>query len=125
MLQVYGVVCVCVLQVYITVLDSNDNPPVFSQSVYDVMVTEDTPPETELLRVTATDRDVTRHSLTFALQGSVDPASVRLFRVDPTTGAIHTAHTLDHESNTQHILTVMVIHTPTHKIKSDPLIPTK
>ncbi|KAL2096237.1 hypothetical protein ACEWY4_008385 [Coilia grayii] len=93
-------------QVHITVLDSNDNPPVFSQSVYDVVVSEDTPPGAELLRVTASDRDL--HGLTFDLQGSVDPASLHLFRIEPSSGAIHTTHTLDHESNTQHILTVMV-----------------
>ncbi|XP_063060813.1 protocadherin Fat 3-like [Engraulis encrasicolus] len=93
-------------QVLVSVLDANDSPPLFVQSVFDVVVTEDTPPGAELLRVAASDRD--QHGLTYDLQGSVDPASRELFRIDTHTGAIHTTHTLDHESNTQHVLTVMV-----------------
>ncbi|KAB5550105.1 hypothetical protein PHYPO_G00049870 [Pangasianodon hypophthalmus] len=94
-------------QVLITVLDQNDNAPVFSQPTYEVMVAEDTPPDTEVLQVLASDRDE-HHRLTFALLGSVDPASMRLFRIDANTGHVYTAQRLDHETNTQHVLSVMV-----------------
>ncbi|XP_035389998.1 protocadherin Fat 3a isoform X2 [Electrophorus electricus] len=94
-------------QVHITILDNNDNAPVFSQPTYDITIAEDTPPDTEVVQVLASDRDE-RHRLTFSLQGSVDPGSMRLFRVDPGTGAIYTARRLDHESRNQHVLSVMV-----------------
>ncbi|XP_053363533.1 protocadherin Fat 3a isoform X2 [Clarias gariepinus] len=94
-------------QVLITVLDQNDNAPVFSQPTYEVMVAEDAPLCTEVLQVLASDRDE-HHRLTFALLGSVDPASMRLFRIDANTGHLYTAQRLDHETNTQHVLSVMV-----------------
>ncbi|KAM4620340.1 protocadherin Fat 3 [Polymixia lowei] len=94
-------------QVFIRVLDSNDNPPIFSQPAYDVSVSEDAPVDTELLRVRASDAD-DRARLSFSIYGSVDPASMRLFRVNPGTGAVYTADRLDYEARTQHILTIMV-----------------
>lgn len=94
-------------QVFIRVQDSNDNPPVFSQPAYDVSVSEEVAVDTELLRLRASDMDE-RSRLSFSIYGSVDPASMRLFRVNPGTGAVYTADRLDYEARTQHILTVMV-----------------
>ncbi|XP_067464274.1 protocadherin Fat 3 [Thunnus thynnus] len=94
-------------QVFIRVQDSNDNPPVFSQPAYDVSVSEDVPVDMELLRVRASDMDE-RARLSFSIYGSVDPASMRLFRVNPGTGVVYTADRLDYEARTQHILTIMV-----------------
>lgn len=95
------------LQVHIVVIDNNDNPPVFSQSTYDVTISEDTPPDTEVLQVFASDRDE-HHQLTYSLQSSIDPSSISLFRISPTLGSIYTAQRLDHEACSQHILTVVV-----------------
>uniref|UniRef100_A0A3Q2DCV8 FAT atypical cadherin 3b n=1 Tax=Cyprinodon variegatus TaxID=28743 RepID=A0A3Q2DCV8_CYPVA len=94
-------------QVFIRIQDSNDNPPVFSQPAYDVSVSEDAPSDFELLRLRASDMDE-RARLSFSIYGSVDPASMRLFRVNPGTGVVYTADRLDYEARTQHILTVMV-----------------
>ncbi|XP_067113778.1 protocadherin Fat 3 [Osmerus mordax] len=98
---------VATTQVFIRVLDSNDNTPVFSQPTYDLSVSEDTPADTELLQVQASDRDE-RARLSYSVHGSVDPASMRLFRVSPGTGVVYTADRLDYEARTQHILTIMV-----------------
>ncbi|KAK0144452.1 Protocadherin Fat 3 [Merluccius polli] len=106
-LQVTDGTSVATAQVFIRVLDTNDNCPVFSQPAYDVSVSEDTPVDVELLRVRASDAD-DRARLSFSIYGSVDPASMRLFRVNPSTGAVYTADRLDYEAQTQHILTVMV-----------------
>lgn len=43
--------------IHITVLDANDNVPVFSESVYKVTVAENTPSGTEIIKVSATDAD--------------------------------------------------------------------
>ncbi|KAF1378536.1 hypothetical protein PFLUV_G00191580 [Perca fluviatilis] len=94
-------------QVFIRIQDSNDNPPVFSQPAYDVSVSEDIPVDMELLRVRASDMDE-RARLSFSIYGSVDPVSMRLFRVNPGTGVVYIADRLDYEARTQHILTIMV-----------------
>ncbi|MBN3316900.1 FAT3 protein, partial [Atractosteus spatula] len=93
-------------QVFVTVLDNNDNGPVFSQPSYDITILEDTPADTEVLQVIATDKDE-KHKLSYSIHSSIDPASMRMFRIDPGTGTIYTTERLDHESRAQHILTVM------------------
>ncbi|KAM8902411.1 protocadherin Fat 3-like isoform 7-T9 [Spinachia spinachia] len=94
-------------QVHITVLDNNDNAPIFSQPTYDVTISEDTLPDTEVVQVLASDRDE-HHWLIYSLQSSIDPSSMRLFRIHPTLGTIYTTQRLDHEACAQHILTVIV-----------------
>ncbi|KAF3692560.1 Protocadherin Fat 3 FAT tumor suppressor -like protein 3 Precursor [Channa argus] len=94
-------------QVHITVMDNNDNAPIFSQPTYDVTISEDTPPDTEVVQVLASDRDE-HHRLTYSMQSSIDPSSMRLFRIHPTLGTIYTTQRLDHEACAQHILTVIV-----------------
>ncbi|MBN3304009.1 FAT3 protein, partial [Amia calva] len=94
-------------QVFITVLDNNDNGPVFSQPGYDITISEDTPADSEVLQVVATDKDE-KHKLSYSIHSSIDPVSMRMFRIDPGTGTIYTTERLDHEARAQHILTVMV-----------------
>ncbi|XP_069052247.1 protocadherin gamma-B1 [Lepisosteus oculatus] len=43
--------------IQVTVLDSNDNVPVFTQAVYKVSLTENSPEDTFVVRVSATDKD--------------------------------------------------------------------
>ncbi|XP_065146783.1 protocadherin Fat 3 [Paramisgurnus dabryanus] len=94
-------------QIYIKVLDSNDNAPVFSERLYQVSLSEDTLTDTEVLRVRARDLD-DRAKLSYSIHSSVDPASMRMFRINPGTGVLYTADRLDYETRAQHILTVMV-----------------
>lgn len=46
-------------QVWISVADANDNPPVFTSDVYSTTVEEEVPLNTPVIRVTATDVDST------------------------------------------------------------------
>ncbi|XP_038549255.1 protocadherin Fat 3a isoform X4 [Micropterus salmoides] len=94
-------------QVHITVMDNNDNAPIFSQPTYDVTISEDIPPDTEVVQVLALDCDE-NHQLIYSLQSSIDPNSMHLFRIHPTLGTIYSAQRLDHEACAQHILTVIV-----------------
>ncbi|XP_036372790.1 protocadherin Fat 1a isoform X3 [Megalops cyprinoides] len=94
-------------QVHIRVIDTNNHRPQFSQPRYEISIPEDTPPETEVLRIGATDQDE-KNKLTFTLLSSTDPFSLRKFRLDPGTGLLYTAERLDHETMHRHILTVMV-----------------
>ncbi|TMS23875.1 Protocadherin Fat 1 [Larimichthys crocea] len=94
-------------QVLIRVIDTNNHRPQFSKKWYEVNVSEDQPAGTEVLQISAVDRDE-KNKLTFTLLSSTDPFSLRKFRLDPGTGTLYTAERLDHETMHRHILTVMV-----------------
>ncbi|OBS71181.1 hypothetical protein A6R68_00278, partial [Neotoma lepida] len=92
--------------VFIKVLDNNDNGPEFSQPHYDVTISEDVLPDTEILQIEATDRDE-KHKLSYTIHSSIDAISMRKFRMDPSTGVLYTAERLDHEAQDKHILNIM------------------
>ncbi|XP_015744320.1 protocadherin Fat 1 isoform X1 [Python bivittatus] len=94
-------------QVYIKVIDTNDHRPEFSLLEYQVVIAEDILPESEILQVTASDRDE-KNKLIYTMQSSMDPISLKKFRLDPVTGSLYTVEKLDHEVIHQHVLTVMV-----------------
>ncbi|KAB0365705.1 hypothetical protein FD754_009861 [Muntiacus muntjak] len=96
-----------ILTVFIKVLDNNDNGPEFSQPNYDVTISEDVLPDTEILQIEATDRDE-KHKLSYSVHSSIDSVSMRKFRIDPSSGVLYTAERLDHEAQDKHILHVMV-----------------
>uniref|UniRef100_A0A8C3XJ89 Protocadherin Fat 3 n=2 Tax=Chelydra serpentina TaxID=8475 RepID=A0A8C3XJ89_CHESE len=98
---------VATTQVLIKVLDNNDNGPEFSHPSYDVTISEDILPDTEILQVEAIDRDE-KHKLSYTIHSSIDSVSMRKFRIDPSTGVLYTAERLDHEAQDKHILNVMV-----------------
>ncbi|XP_053312519.1 protocadherin Fat 3 [Spea bombifrons] len=94
-------------QVLIRVLDNNDNGPEFSQPSYSAVISEDVLADSEILAIKATDKDE-NHKLSYIIHSSIDPNSMRKFRIDPSTGVLYTAERLDHEAQAHHILTVMV-----------------
>ncbi|XP_072119468.1 protocadherin Fat 3a isoform X1 [Mobula birostris] len=96
-----------VTQVFIRILDNNDNGPVFSQPSYDVTISEDVAVDTEILHIKATDKDE-KNKLTYSIHSSIDPISMRKFQLDQSTGRLSIAEKLDHEAQAQHSLTVMV-----------------
>lgn len=78
------------LLVNVTVLDVNDNPPVFQQSDYVVTLNESAPVGTKVLTVHATDKDSEDNSkLTYYL-----PDDERKFTIDPEIGTITTTEPL-------------------------------
>uniref|UniRef100_UPI00398EC22D protocadherin Fat 1a isoform X5 n=1 Tax=Pristiophorus japonicus TaxID=55135 RepID=UPI00398EC22D len=94
-------------QVYIKVIDTNDHRPEFSKPKYEVNIPEDTIPDAIILQVSASDEDE-KNKLIYTLQSSIDPSSLKKFRLDPGTGVLFTAERLDHETKHQHVLTIMV-----------------
>ena len=72
-----------------TVLDVNDNSPVFSQDQYEFSLREHSPVGEALATVTATDRDVGSNAmLTYSLSTGAGQ-----FTVNNATGMLHTLHT--------------------------------
>lgn len=70
--------------VTITVLDINDNPPVFERRDYLVTVPEDTSPSSEILSVFATSKDIgTNAEISYFIRSGNEKGK---FRIDSKTG---------------------------------------
>ncbi len=79
------------VQVNVTVLDANDNPPVFTLADYSISLDESSPIGTKILRVNATDADEGDN----AAVGYYLAEDERRFSVDAETGDIFVAEHLD------------------------------
>ncbi|NXF75784.1 PCDGD protein, partial [Sclerurus mexicanus] len=89
--------------VRVNVTDANDNPPVFSKSVYEVQLVENLPMGSLLLRVQATDADAGSNGHVSYFFGNV-PGGIRtLFTVDSESGEIRSAGPLDFEETSKYI----------------------
>lgn len=79
------------LQVNVTILDVNDNPPIFDHSDYIVSLNESVPPGSVVVKVMASDSDIGDNAkITYFLSDSE-----RKFAVNPETGVITTSEPLD------------------------------
>ncbi|KAI5099594.1 protocadherin Fat 4, partial [Silurus meridionalis] len=88
---------VTVTVIHVTVLDANDNIPVFSEPVYRVSLVENAPVGTEVITVTATDADEGPNGdVTYELSRLTDN-SAKLFALDKITGQITVKLVLDKE----------------------------
>ncbi|NWT14474.1 PCDGA protein, partial [Vireo altiloquus] len=84
-------------RIRVTVLDANDNAPVFSQAEYTVRVPEDVPVGSVLVTVTATDADEGLNgNVKYSIKKITEKAS-QIFQLDADTGAITLLRSLDFE----------------------------
>uniref|UniRef100_UPI00358E1314 protocadherin Fat 1-like isoform X2 n=1 Tax=Myxine glutinosa TaxID=7769 RepID=UPI00358E1314 len=93
--------------VEIRVVDINEHRPEFSMARYEAEVHESAPPGHKLLKLNATDGDMSS-KLTYTILPSSDTSGSGMFRLDYSTGWLSTAKSLDYETNRYHMLTVMV-----------------
>ena len=94
----------------VDVSDVNDNPPVFTQPVYNLTVPEDTPVEDTLLTLTVTDRDSPLNSDTIFSLFTTDPAVTSTFNVTDT-GVVMLAASLDFETQQEYQFAVLAMNT--------------
>ncbi|XP_034373783.1 protocadherin gamma-A10 isoform X21 [Arvicanthis niloticus] len=81
----------------VTVFDTNDNAPVFTSTEYRVNIPENLPVGTQLLKVTATDKDEGANGeVTYAFRKSLD-TQLSKFQLDKNTGEIKISENLDYE----------------------------
>ncbi|XP_030290616.1 cadherin EGF LAG seven-pass G-type receptor 2-like [Sparus aurata] len=80
--------------------DINDNSPIFEEKLYSQNVSESEPVGFEVVRVTATDADITNDTITY----SIEPAS-EVFEVT-SAGAVRLKKRLNYNSVQQHNFTV-------------------
>ncbi|XP_044541044.1 protocadherin gamma-B2-like [Gracilinanus agilis] len=93
-------------QIRINVVDANDNPPVFSQQVYRISVSENLPPGSSVLHVTATDQDEgVNGEIIFSFQ-NIEEDMKLLFDLDEKTGEITTKDNLDFEKTNSYTLSI-------------------
>ncbi|TRZ14494.1 hypothetical protein HGM15179_012627 [Zosterops borbonicus] len=84
-------------RIRVTVLDANDNAPVFSQAEYTVRVPEDVPVGSVLVTVTATDADEGLYGhVKYSIEKITEKGS-HIFQLDGETGAISLLGNLDFE----------------------------
>uniref|UniRef100_A0A3Q2GQX7 Protocadherin-related 15b n=1 Tax=Cyprinodon variegatus TaxID=28743 RepID=A0A3Q2GQX7_CYPVA len=86
------------LTLSVTVLDVDDNSPIFSQQSYNVNLPENSPKDTVILQLKATDADLISN-ITYRIRAeSLDPDVKRLFHIDPVTGELSVLNVLDFEA---------------------------
>ncbi|NWX13864.1 PCD23 protein, partial [Aegotheles bennettii] len=90
--------------VLITVLDVNDNPPVFSSPEYHIHVKESIPVGSHITEVSANDSDAgTNAEITYAIISGNDQGH---FRLDGKMGSVDLMKTLDFEDTTKFTLVI-------------------
>ncbi|XP_049727920.1 protocadherin-19 isoform X5 [Elephas maximus indicus] len=82
----------------IKVTDSNDNNPVFGESTYAVSVPENSPPNTPVIRLNASDPDEgTNGQVVYSFYGYANDHTRELFQIDPHSGLVTVTGALDYE----------------------------
>ncbi|EHB10682.1 Protocadherin Fat 2 [Heterocephalus glaber] len=105
-----------VTEVYIEIMDVNDNPPRMSRPVFYPCIREDAPLGTSVLQLDAWDPDSSsRGKLTFNITSG---NHMGMFVIHPVTGLLSTARQLDRESKDEHILEVTVLDNGEPSLKS-------
>ncbi|XP_063733005.1 protocadherin alpha-8-like [Eleginops maclovinus] len=87
-------------EIFINVLDNNDNIPTFTKTLYKTTITENAPRGTTVLTVTATDADEGQNKEIVYLLNSKDQDHVLdIFEIDSDTGIITVKGKIDFETN--------------------------
>nr|XP_038042546.1 protocadherin gamma-A2-like [Anas platyrhynchos] len=84
-------------RIRVSVLDANDNAPVFSQAVYAVRVPEDVPVGSTLLTLTATDADEGLNANVKYSFKEISTKASKVIDLDPERGSIKLLRSLDFE----------------------------
>ncbi|XP_028444830.1 protocadherin gamma-A11 isoform X5 [Perca flavescens] len=83
--------------IHVTVLDANDNAPVFSQAVYKASLPENSPPDTIVIIVSATDADEGVNGDVTYQFGHVSDDDGNVISIAPKTGEIRVTGVIDFE----------------------------
>ncbi|XP_072288395.1 protocadherin gamma-A11-like [Eucyclogobius newberryi] len=84
--------------IHVTVLDANDNAPVFSQTVYKASLPENSAPDTLVITVTATDPDEGVNSeISYQFNHVTDDENSNAFSIDSKTGQVAVKTNIDYE----------------------------
>ncbi|XP_041440847.1 protocadherin gamma subfamily A, 3 L homeolog isoform X34 [Xenopus laevis] len=85
-------------QVTITILDINDNPPVFDQPIYKIKLQENLPLKSLIIKLNATDIDEgTNGEIQYSFDHHTLDSAKRIFDLHPDTGEIFIKGIVDYE----------------------------
>ncbi|XP_030594759.1 protocadherin beta-16-like isoform X26 [Archocentrus centrarchus] len=94
------------VQIHVTVLDVNDNAPVFTQSTYKSSLMENSPKGTLLITVTAIDKDQGANGLvTYSISNNID-GILDLFEIHETSGEVRLIGNVDYETSKHYQLNI-------------------
>uniref|UniRef100_A0A669C3M7 Cadherin domain-containing protein n=1 Tax=Oreochromis niloticus TaxID=8128 RepID=A0A669C3M7_ORENI len=83
--------------IHVTVVDANDNAPVFSRAVYKASLPENSPLDTPVIKVSATDADEgVNGDVTYDL-GHISDDNMNVFTIEHKTGEIRVTGVIDFE----------------------------
>ncbi|XP_075428930.1 protocadherin-19 isoform X3 [Ascaphus truei] len=86
------------VELNIKVIDSNDNNPVFEEAAYTVNVPENSPLNTLVMDLNATDPDEgTNGEIVYSFNSYVSDKTRELFKIDPKSGVITVSGAIDYE----------------------------
>ncbi|XP_053541578.1 protocadherin gamma-A11 isoform X14 [Ictalurus punctatus] len=95
------------VKITVTVLDVNDNSPVFSQPIYRVSLSENIPKDSLVVTVSATDKDKGSNSeVIYSFSQSTGKEAMDLFTINSDTGEIKVKSSLDFEKSKHHELDI-------------------
>lgn len=86
----------------VTVLDVNDNAPVFNQTVYRASISENAPKGTYITTVNATDKDSGSNGIVTYYFSKLKSDIEDIFNIDKDTGRITAVGPIDHEKDTKY-----------------------
>ncbi|XP_043106945.1 protocadherin beta-16-like isoform X24 [Puntigrus tetrazona] len=95
------------VQIHITVLDNNDNAPVFTQKVYKTTITENAPKGTILTVVSASDADEGSNSVvTYYISDTVEKNVAEIFLINEKSGELILIGEVDYEKVSHYELNI-------------------
>ncbi|NWU62549.1 CAD23 protein, partial [Pterocles burchelli] len=101
--------------VYVTVLDVNDNRPIFLQSSYEVSIPEDIPAASSIVKAMDADEGVNGRVWYRIVKGN----EYNNFRINPSSGLVmRGVRHLDREQNSSHVLEVEAYNTEQGPMRS-------
>ncbi|KAJ7329614.1 hypothetical protein JRQ81_015788, partial [Phrynocephalus forsythii] len=98
------------VEIQVTVLDINDNPPVFEQDEFDIYVEENSPVGSIVARISAVDPDEgTNAQIMYQIvEGNIP----EVFQLDLLNGDLTALMDLDYESQTEYVIVVQATSAP-------------
>uniref|UniRef100_A0A8C5D735 Cadherin domain-containing protein n=1 Tax=Gadus morhua TaxID=8049 RepID=A0A8C5D735_GADMO len=91
-----------IITIDVTVLDANDNAPVFNQAVYEASLPENSPLKTHVITVSATDADEGVNGEVTYEFSQISDDSRKLFSLDHSTGEITVIGDVDFEEENKY-----------------------
>ncbi|XP_068133831.1 protocadherin gamma-C5-like isoform X15 [Hyperolius riggenbachi] len=109
--------------VTIKVLDINDNPPLFNQSVYKIKLKENLPINTVVLTLNATDLDVgASGEIEYSFDSHTSKSAKKIFALNGLNGEIYVNGTVDYEQMNFYELSIKAVDKGIPKLEGDCMV---